>query len=89
MSRRDYYRDLARFPSRRGRTFHHFHYGHLKWRRSIYWLDGVYLPGWAHVSFVHTILGGSSRAGSQPFGKFPNLPQRLAHLVFRVVFVIF
>jgi hypothetical protein len=86
----EYRADLKKFPSRRGRSFHHFHYRHLRDRASIYWLDGMYLPRWVHVPIIHRILGGGGeRAGSQPFGRFPNVAQRLAHWVCRVVFVVF
>jgi hypothetical protein len=85
----EYRADLKKFPSRRGRSFHHFHYNHLRHRQSIYWLDGIYLPRWLHVPVIHRILGGGERAGSQPFGRFPNVFQRLAHLACRLIFVIF
>lgn len=86
---REYYRDLKRFPSRRRRDFHHFHYGHL-WRRgSIYWVDGIYLPRWLHVPIIHKVLGGGERAGSQAFGRFPNCAQRVAHSFCRIVFLVF
>lgn len=84
-----YYKDLKRFPSRRGRSFHHFSYRHLKHRRSYYWLDGIYLPKWFHVPVVHRLLGGGDRAGSQRFGKFPNVAQRTCHWICRIVFVLF
>lgn len=87
-----YARDLERFPTRNSRSFHHFHYKHLNPKRgrgySIYLVDGVYIPTWLHVPFVHRILGGGARAGSQPWGDFPNFPQRLAHWIFRLVFGI-
>jgi hypothetical protein len=92
----EYLQDLKKSPNRRGRSFHHFHYGHLRDRvafpkenrSSIYWLDGMYLSQWLHIPIIHRILGGGERAGSQPFGRFPNVAQRLAHLVCRVVFVV-
>jgi hypothetical protein len=34
----EYRADLKKFPSRRGRSFHHFHYLHLRDRSSIYWI---------------------------------------------------
>jgi hypothetical protein len=86
---KEYREDLKRFPPRRGRSFHHFHYKHLRHRRSIYWLDGMYIPRWLHVPVIHRILGGSERAESQPFGRFPNVLQRLARWVCRVVFMVF
>jgi hypothetical protein len=85
----EYYQDLKRFPSRRGRDFHHFHYRHLRNRSSIYWLDGMYIPRLLHVPIIHKILGGGGRASSQSFGRFPNFAQRLAHLLCRIVFLIF
>ena len=81
-----YYRDLKKFPTRRGRSFHHFHYSHLKHRLSIYWIDGIYLPKWIHVPIIHRLLGGGSRASTQRFGKYPNVVQSLAHLICRLVF---
>jgi hypothetical protein len=84
-----YYDDLKRFPARRGRTFHHFHYKHIGRRSSVYLVDGMYLPNWVHVPIIHRLLGGSSRAGGQPFGKFPNMGQRVAHMVCRAVFSVF
>ena len=86
---REYYQDLKRFPSRRGRDFHHFHYRHLDHRYSIYWVDGMYIPRWLHVPIIHRILGGGERAGSQSFGRFPNLAQRGAHWLCRILFLIF
>jgi hypothetical protein len=91
----EYRQDLRKFPSRRGRSFHHFHYEYLRVRvalenrSSIYWLDGMYLPGGVHIPIIRRILGGGEYAGSQPFGRFPNVAQRLAHWVCRVVFVVF
>ena len=84
-----YLDDLKRFPAKKGRTFHHFHYRHLKRRKSIYWIDGIYVPTWFHVPILHRILGGGSRAGTQRFGRFPNPAQRLAHWLCRIIFVIF
>jgi hypothetical protein len=83
----EYRTDLKKFPGRKSRSFHHFHYGHLRDQSSIYWLDGMYLPQLVHVPVIHRILGGGERAGSQPFGRFPNVVQRVAHWVCRVVFV--
>jgi hypothetical protein len=85
----EYYRDLKRFPSRRGRNFHHFHYRHLRRRSSIYWIDGMCLPQCLHVPIIHKVLGGGERAGTQPFGRFPNLAQRLAHWLCRFIFIVF
>lgn len=82
----EYHADLKRFPSRQGWVFHHFHYRHLKRRGSIYLIDGCYIPKWLHVPFVHRVLGGGDRAGSQRFGKFPNPAQRCAHWIFRLFF---
>jgi hypothetical protein len=65
----EYRQDLKKFPNRNGRSFHHFHYRHLRDRQSIYWLDGMYLPQWLHVPIIHRILGGGERAGSQRFGR--------------------
>jgi hypothetical protein len=53
---KEYREDLKRFPSRKGRSFHHFHYKHLRHRGSIYWLDGMYIPRWLHVPVIHRIL---------------------------------
>lgn len=86
---REYDRDLKRFPSRQGRDFHHFHYHHLRRRSSIYLVDGMYIPRWLHVPVIHKILGGGERAGSQSFGRFPNLAQRSAHWFCRIIFVFF
>jgi hypothetical protein len=86
---REYQEDLKRFPSRKGRNFHHFQYDHLRDRPSTYWIDGMYLPRWVHVPIIHRILGGSERARNQPFGRFPNIAQRLVHWICRILFVIF
>ena len=86
---KSYYQDLKQFPAKRGRDFHHFSYSHLKTRKSIYWTDGIYLPKWFHVPIIHLLLGGGLRVSTQKFGKFPNIAQRLAHWIARVVFVIF
>jgi hypothetical protein len=36
---------------------------------------------------IHKIFGGGERAETQRFGRFPNVVQRVAHWVCRVVFV--
>lgn len=84
-----YYKDLKRFPSKKGRAFHHAHYSHIGKRSSIYWVDGMYLPRWYHIGLIHCILGGSKRAGNQRFGKFPNIFQRVAMWIARFVFLVF
>jgi hypothetical protein len=88
-----YYQDLKRHKGYKHpiwgvMSFHHFGYAHLKNRYSIDRIDGVYLPKWFHVPVIHILLGGGSRAGSQLFGKFPNLLQRVAHWLCRVHFAL-
>lgn len=40
--------------------------------------EAIVLSPFGHW-IIHQVLGGHYRAGNQPFGKFPNLAQRLAH----------
>jgi hypothetical protein len=67
------------------RSFHHPGYTHLKYRQSIYWLDGFYVPQWFHVPILHRLLGWGDRAGSQRLGRFPNVFQRAAHWGLRAI----
>lgn len=86
-----YYQDLKRHKAIKGWSFHHFHYKQLSKKGrgySIYWIDGIHIPGWLHVPIIHRILGGGSRAGNQRFGKFPNPAQRFSHMVLRFVMPI-
>lgn len=80
-----YYRDLNRFPGWKRMSFHHFHYDHLKYRRSILFIDGLYLPDWLHVPVIHRLLGGGDRVRDQKFGRFPNVAQRSVHWLCRLI----
>lgn len=84
-----YYRDLQRFPSWKGMAFHHFHYDHLRHRRSYVWVDGMYLPRWLHIQVIHRILGGGERVRDQRFGNFPNCAQRTVHWMCRLFMPIY
>jgi hypothetical protein len=59
-----YYRDLKRFPSRQGRSFHHFSYRHLKHRRSYYWMCPSSIDYWE----------GALEQGLRDLGNFQMLP---------------
>jgi hypothetical protein len=80
-----YYRDLKKLGTFKGWAFHHFSYRHLKRRGSIVWIDGLYLPRWLHIYVVHLFLGWGLRASTQRLGKFPNILQRTAHWILRVI----
>jgi hypothetical protein len=71
----------------KGRPFHHYDYRHLKRRYSIYWVDGLHIPKAIHVPIIHRILGGGDRPSKQAFGKFPNVAQRAAHWLLRLIYL--
>lgn len=81
----EYYDDLKRFPRWKRMSFHHFHYNHLRWRGSILFIDGLYIPDWIHVPVIHRLLGGGDRVRDQRFGRFPNIAQRTVHYSLRLV----
>lgn len=62
-----------------GCAIHHMHYRDGHQGNEVYGRDVINLCPFAHW-IIHQVLGGHYRVTGQPFGRFPNGAQKLAHL---------